>query len=84
MLQFYVPLAGQYSYRRACRLAQLVAQLTHLRLPELASLERSPQNRKGQTLMAPYSLRPRPGMMCALGLPHRIGTLRIWPLTWSR
>jgi bifunctional non-homologous end joining protein LigD len=53
--------------------AEIVSRLVHAQLPEITTLERSPgkrggrmyldilQNRKGQTLAAPYSLRPRQG-----------------------
>lgn len=72
-LHIYLPLEARYSYEQARQFTQLIAQLVNLRLPELTSLERSPQkrqgkiyldylqNRRGQTLAAPYSLRPKPG-----------------------
>ena len=72
-LHIYVPLGARYSYDDARDFAHITAQLVHERLPALTSLERSPkerrdqiyldylQNRAGQTLAAPYSLRPKPG-----------------------
>lgn len=72
-LHIFVPLATKYDYDQAKEFAHLVAMLVNRRLPEITSIERSPkkrqgkvyldylQNRRGQTLAAPYSLRPRPG-----------------------
>jgi bifunctional non-homologous end joining protein LigD len=71
-IHIYVPLHARYSYDQVREFASLVVQLVHKRIPELTSLERSPakrkdkiyldwlQNRPGQTLAAPYSLRPAP------------------------
>jgi bifunctional non-homologous end joining protein LigD len=72
-LHVYIPLGGKYSYDTVKILAELIAQEVHERLPETTTLERSIkkreqkiyidylQNRKGQTLAAPYSVRPKPG-----------------------
>jgi bifunctional non-homologous end joining protein LigD len=72
-LHVYVPLGAQYDYEQARTFGRLVAHVVHLRHPRLTSLERVPgsrrgkmyvdvyQNRRGQTLAAPYSLRPRHG-----------------------
>jgi len=72
-LHIYVPLDAKYDYDTAVKFAHIIAKLVHSRLPQITSLERSPskrpkkvyldylQNRKGQTLAAPYSVRPRPG-----------------------
>ncbi|MBV9159946.1 MAG: non-homologous end-joining DNA ligase, partial [Candidatus Kaiserbacteria bacterium] len=72
-IHIYVPLHACYEYDRVREFAGLVARLVHERIPELTSLERSPakrhdkiyvdwlQNRTGQTLAAPYSLRPAKG-----------------------
>jgi bifunctional non-homologous end joining protein LigD len=71
-MHIYIPLGGKYSYEQARQFTHLVCQLINRRLPDLTTLERSPikrdgkiyldylQNRRGQTLVAPYSLRPRP------------------------
>jgi len=71
-LHIYIPLGAQYSYDQAKLFAELIVRLTHSRLPKITSIERSPkkrqgkvyldylQNRHGQTLAAPYSVRPRP------------------------
>jgi bifunctional non-homologous end joining protein LigD len=72
-LHIYVPLAAKYTYLEAKTFAELIAHLVHEKLPSTTSLVRSPsqrrrkvyldflQNNKGQTLAAPYALRPRPG-----------------------
>jgi bifunctional non-homologous end joining protein LigD len=69
----FVPLAARYSHDEARQFAEVVAQLVHAALPGTTSLVRDPrqrkgrvyldylQNRRGQTLVAPYSLRPVPG-----------------------
>ena len=72
-LHVYIPLGAKYHYDTVKIFAELIAQEVHARLPESTSLERSIkkrnhkiyidylQNRKGQTLAAPYSVRPKPG-----------------------
>ncbi|MBF4507877.1 DNA ligase D [Flavobacterium sp. JLP] len=72
-LHVYIPLGAQYDYDSIKILGELLATEIQSRLPETTSLERSIkkrnhkiyidylQNRKGQTLAAPYSVRPRPG-----------------------
>ncbi len=72
-LHIYVPLGANYSYEQSAQFARLINLLVHGRLPETTSLERDPrrrpakvyldylQNRRGQTLVAPYSIRPRKG-----------------------
>jgi bifunctional non-homologous end joining protein LigD len=68
-----VPLGAQYPYEDITPFAELIARLVNRALPELTSIERSPakrkkkiyldylQNRKAQTIAAPYSVRPFPG-----------------------
>lgn len=72
-LHIYVPLGAKYNYDQAKEFAHLVALIINKQLPDITSVERSPkkrqkrvyldylQNRKGQTLAAPYSVRPKPG-----------------------
>jgi bifunctional non-homologous end joining protein LigD len=71
-IHIYIPLHAKYEYAQVRDFAGLLVQLVHRRLPEITSIERSPakrknkiyldwlQNRTGQTLAAPYSLRPTP------------------------
>lgn len=72
-LHVYIPLAAKYNYDAVKIFAELLANEIHKRLPDITSLERSIkkrnhkiyidflQNRKGQTLAAPYSVRPKTG-----------------------
>ena len=72
-LHVYIPLGAKYDYDVAKILAELIAREVHQRLPHTTSLERTVkkrshkiyidflQNRSGQTLAAPYSVRPKPG-----------------------
>lgn len=71
-LHIYIPLHAAYTYEQGKNLAHLIALEVHNRLPHLTSVERMPekrkhriyldflQNREGQTLAAPYSVRPTP------------------------
>lgn len=72
-LHVYIPLGAKYNYDTVKIFAELIAGEVHARVPEITSLERTIkkrggkiyvdflQNRKGQTLAAPYSVRPKPG-----------------------
>ena len=72
-LHVYIPLGAKYNYEQVKILAELLAIEIQQRLPEITSLERSIkkrnhkiyvdylQNRRGQTLAAPYSVRPVAG-----------------------
>ncbi|HKR81711.1 MAG TPA: DNA ligase D [Candidatus Saccharimonadales bacterium] len=69
-IHIYIPMGGKYTYEQAKNLAHLIALEVNKRTPKLTSVERLPkkrqhkiyldflQNREGQTLTAPYSLRP--------------------------
>lgn len=72
-LHIYIPLGAKYDYDDARDFVKLLCHLVHQKLPDLTSLERSLkkrkgkiyldylQNRRGQTLAAPYCLRPHAG-----------------------
>jgi bifunctional non-homologous end joining protein LigD len=72
-LHVYVPLGAKYETDQARQFAEIVARVVHARLPDSTSLVRSPaqrqgkvyldylQNRRGQTIVAPYSVRPVAG-----------------------
>ena len=72
-IHIYIPLGARYSYKQSLDFIKIIAGIINSRIPEMTSLERSPekrhkkvyldcyQNRKGQTVAAPYSIRPRPG-----------------------
>jgi bifunctional non-homologous end joining protein LigD len=72
-LHVYVPLGARYDYDQAKQFAEIIAHVVHRQLPDSTSVVRSPsqrqhrvyldflQNRRAQTLAAPYSVRPYPG-----------------------
>jgi bifunctional non-homologous end joining protein LigD len=69
-IHIYIPVGAKYTYEQAKNLAHLIALEVNHRLPKITSVERMPkkrkhkiyldflQNREGQTLAAPYSVRP--------------------------
>lgn len=71
-LHICIPLAAKYTFKQSQQFAQLVVTIINEQLPEITSIERSPkkrqakvyldylQNRRGQSMAAPYSVRPRP------------------------
>jgi bifunctional non-homologous end joining protein LigD len=79
-MHIYIPLGAKYTYDQAKEFSHLVAVLVNRKIPNITSVERNPkkrqkkvyldylQNRKGQTLAAPYSLRPKPGAPVATPL----------------
>lgn len=72
-LHIFIPLGAQYNYDTIRTFSELLVRILQKQLPDLTSVERMPskrggkiyldylQNRKGQTISAPYSLRPWPG-----------------------
>jgi bifunctional non-homologous end joining protein LigD len=72
-LHIYVPLGAKYDYEVGRRFAEIVANIVKGLHPNTTSVVRSPalrrnrvyvdflQNSRGQTLAAPYSVRPAPG-----------------------
>ncbi|MFV8328019.1 non-homologous end-joining DNA ligase [Flavobacterium sp. ZS1P14] len=72
-LHIYIPLGAQYHYDSVKLFSELIANEVVKRLPEITSVTRPLgnrgnkiyidflQNRQGQTLASPYSVRPRPG-----------------------
>lgn len=94
-LHVFVPLAAEYDYEVVKHFAHLVASYVHKLLPATTSLERSPskrkrkvyldflQNRKGQTLAAPYSVRPRPGATVSTPLEWKEVNARLDPARFT-
>lgn len=72
-LHIFIPLAGNYNYDLTKDFIHYIGQLIFEKHRDTTSLERSPakrknriyldflQNRRGQTIAAPYSARPKPG-----------------------
>ena len=79
-LHIYIPLGAKYTYDESRLFAELIANLAAQQIPEIATVERSLnkrhdklyidflQNKKGQTLAAPYSARPKPGATVSMPL----------------
>lgn len=71
-IHIFIPTGAKYTYEQTKNLAHLIALEVNKRQPKLTSVERMPekrkhriyldflQNREGQTLAAPYSVRPTP------------------------
>jgi bifunctional non-homologous end joining protein LigD len=69
-MHIYIPLGAKYETDISTDFARLIATLAHKEAPDISSIERLPkdrqhrvyidflQNRRGQTLAAPYSVRP--------------------------
>ncbi|OXA86903.1 DNA ligase D [Flavobacterium hercynium] len=90
-LHVYIPLGAKYDYDSIKIFSELLAQEIHARIPEITSLERSIkkrnnkiyidylQNRRGQTLAAPYSVRPVPGATVSTPLEWNEVTKKLHP-----
>jgi bifunctional non-homologous end joining protein LigD len=71
-IHVFIPMGAKYTYEQAKNLAHLIVLEVNQRQPEITSVVRMPekrkhkiyldflQNREGQTLAAPYSVRPTP------------------------
>lgn len=72
-LHILIPLGARYTHEQSRNLGELLARLVVQQLPSVATVVRSPskregkvyidylQNRQGQTIVAPFSVRPLPG-----------------------
>ncbi|MGZ3763613.1 MAG: DNA ligase D [Mucilaginibacter sp.] len=82
-LHIYCYLGGKYDYDFTRMFAEYMAGLIHKALPDTTSVERNPakrrnrtyidflQNRRGQTVACPYSVRPKPGATVSAPLHWR-------------
>ncbi|POY37309.1 DNA ligase D [Solitalea longa] len=82
-IHIYIHVGAKYHYDSIKLFAEWLANHIHAEIPAITSIERSPkkrqkkiyidflQNRKGQTVAAPYSLRPKPNAPVS------------WPLAWK-
>lgn len=72
-LHIYIPMGAKYTFAQVKEFARILAQFVHNQIPDITSIERQPKNRQkrvyidflqnnfGQTVAAPYCVRPRPG-----------------------
>lgn len=94
-LHVYVPLKARYTTEQATGFAHALSLLAHRRLPDITSLERSPKDRRGkvyldylrntraQTVVAPYSLRARPGATVSVPLEWEEVRPGLDPRAWT-
>lgn len=71
-LHICIPLHGKYTFEQSRQFAEIIGSLVHEKLPKITSLERNPkkrpkkvyidclQNRFGQSIACPYTVRPFP------------------------
>ncbi len=71
-LHIMIPLNAKYTFEQSKQFAELLCSILQKKFPKTCSIERSPakrpkkiyldflQNRFGQSIVAPYSVRPRP------------------------
>lgn len=79
-VHIYIPMHAKYSFEQGKNLAHLIVLEVNKRQPKITSVERQPekrhrkiyldflQNREGQTLAAPYSVRPTPDASVSMPL----------------
>jgi bifunctional non-homologous end joining protein LigD len=94
-LHVLVPLAAQYTHEQARTLARLLATLVVEAVPAIATLARPlgsragkvyvdfGQNGHGRTIVAPFSVRPRPGATVSCPLDWREVTARLDPTRFT-
>jgi bifunctional non-homologous end joining protein LigD len=90
-LHVYLPLGARYHYDQVRGFAEIAARVIHERLPGTTSLARQPalrrnkiyldylQNRRGQTMAAPYSVRPTVGACVSTPLRWQEVTKKLDP-----
>ncbi len=79
-LHIFIPMGAKYTYEQGKNLAHLIVLAVNARRPDITSVVRDPekrkhkiyldflQNRAGQTLAAPYSVRPTPDATVSMPL----------------
>ncbi len=90
-LHIYIPLGAKYTYEQCRQFGQIIATMAHHKAPDFTSIERHPskrqqkvyldylQNSKGQTLAAPYSVRPVDGAWVSTPLEWKEVTKKLHP-----
>ncbi|HSD56233.1 MAG TPA: non-homologous end-joining DNA ligase, partial [Candidatus Saccharimonadales bacterium] len=94
-IHIYIPLQAKYNYEQGKNLAHLIALEINKRQPKITSVERMPekrkhkiyldflQNREGQTLAAPYSVRPTPEATVSMPLHWSEVTHKLKPTDFT-
>ncbi len=94
-IHIFIPMGAKYTYEQAKNLAHLIALEVNKRQPKLTSVERNPekrkhriyldflQNREGQTLAAPYSVRPTEEASVSMPLHWREVKLGLSPMDFT-
>ncbi len=94
-MHIYIPLGAKYTYDIARTFGQLLAERIHRRIPEFTSIIRQPkkrqkkvyldylQNSRGQTLAAPYSVRPKPGAKVSTPLEWKEVNAKLDPMAFT-
>jgi bifunctional non-homologous end joining protein LigD len=94
-IHIYIPLGAKYKDEQAKNLAHLIALEVNQRLPKITSVLRMPdkrkrkvyldflQNRSGQTLAAPYSVRPTPQATVSMPLHWNEVTATLKPTDFT-
>ncbi|HZG00759.1 MAG TPA: DNA ligase D [Chitinophagales bacterium] len=90
-----VPLGAKYEFETVRNFAEMVARRINAMLPDTTSVERSPSKRKkkvyldylqnsiGQTLAAPYSVRPKPGATVSTPLEWKEVNAKLSPKNFT-
>ncbi len=91
----FIPLHGKYDFEQSRQFATVMAHYIQKQFPRHTSLERSPekrekkiyldclQNRTGQTVVAPYAVRPRPHALVSTPLQWDEVTLDLDPRAFT-
>lgn len=94
-MHIYLPLKIKHSYSQVKQLAELLARQVVSNLPKITSVKRSPsqrqgkvyidflQNNQGQTLAAPYSVRPTPEATVSMPLTWRQVNKKLKPTDFT-
>src|SRR5262245_4364040 len=90
-LNLFVPLGARYDHDHARQFGEIISKMVNQTLPKSTSVIRNPalrrgrvyldylQNRRGQTLAAPYSVRPYPGATVSTPLKWQEVTKKLDP-----
>lgn len=94
-IHILIPMGAKYDYVQARQFAELIATLAHHEMRSFTSIERSPSKRKGklyldylqnnpgQTIAAPYCLRPKPHAPVSTPLQWDELKKSLKPETWN-